>query len=286
MLKRQTSGSVVCPSCGRLVGVQENVCPHCGRTSPGLWGFSRVLQVLGQDVGFVKLIIGSCAVLYLLTLVTNPSGIGTGGPMSMLSPSSSSLFLFGASGAVPVYGFDRWWTILSATWLHGSLLHILFNMLWVRQLAPATARLYGPGRMMLIYLVAGAAGFLLSSTVGAFGGFLPSFLRGASLTIGASASIFGLLGALVYYGRRGGSTALGQQAWTWAVVLFVFGFIMPGIDNFAHLGGFLGGYGMSRVLNPFQPEKVDYLLAALIGLGLTLAAILASVVLGLPLVER
>ena len=286
MLKRQTSGSVVCPSCGRLVGVQENVCPHCGRTSPGLWGFSRVLQVLGQDVGFVKLIIGSCAVLYLLTLVTNPSGIGTGGPMSMLSPSSSSLFLFGASGAVPVYGFDRWWTILSATWLHGSLLHILFNMLWVRQLAPATARLYGPGRMMLIYLVAGAAGFLLSSTVGAFGGFLPSFLRGASLTIGASASIFGLLGALVYYGRRGGSTALGQQAWTWAVVLFVFGFIMPGIDNFAHLGGFLGGYGMSRVLNPFEPEKVDYLLAALIGLGLTLAAILASVVLGLPLVAR
>ena len=286
MLKRQTSGSVVCPSCGRLVGVQENVCPHCGRTSPGLWGFSRVLQVMGQDVGFVKLIIGSCAVLYLLTLVTNPSGIGTGGPMSMLSPSSSSLFLFGASGAVPVYGYNRWWTILSATWLHGSLLHILFNMLWVRQLAPATARLYGPGRMMLIYLVAGAAGFLLSSTVGAFGGFLPSFLRGANLTIGASASIFGLLGALVYYGRRGGSTALGQQAWTWAVVLFVFGFIMPGIDNFAHLGGFLGGYGVSRVLNPFQPEKVDYLLAALIGLGLTLIAILASVVLGLPLVAR
>ncbi len=286
MLKRQTSGSVVCPSCGRLVGVQETVCPHCGRTSPGLWGFSRVLQVLGQDVGFVKLIIGSCAVLYLLTLVTNPSGIGTGGPMSMLSPSSSSLFLFGASGAVPVYGYNRWWTILSATWLHGSLLHILFNMLWVRQLAPATARLYGPGRMMLIYLVSGGAGFLLSSNVGAFGGFLPSFLRGANLTIGASASIFGLLGALVYYGRRGGSTALGQQAWTWAMVLFVFGFIMPGIDNFAHLGGFLGGYGVSRVLNPFQPEKVDYLLAALIGLGLTLAAILASVVLGLPLVAR
>ena len=287
MLKRQTSGSVVCPSCGRLVGVQEDVCPHCGRASPGLWGFSRVLQVLGQDVGFIKLIIGSCAVLYLLTLVTNPSEIGTGGPMSMLSPSSGSLFLFGASGAVPVFGYNRWWTILSASWLHGSLLHILFNMLWVRQLAPATARLYGPGRMMLIYLVSGAAGFLLSSTVGAYGNFLlPPFLRGANLTIGASASIFGLLGALVYYGRRGGSTALGQQAWTWAVVLFVFGFIMPGIDNFAHLGGFLGGYGMSRVLNPLEPEKVDHLLAALIGLVLTLAAILASLVLGLPLVAR
>lgn len=205
----------------------------------------------------------------------------------MLSPSSGSLFLFGASGAVPVFGYNRWWTILSASWLHGSLLHILFNMLWVRQLAPATARLYGPGRMMLIYIVSGAAGFLLSSTVGAYGNFLlPPFLRGANLTIGASASIFGLLGALVYFGRRGGSTALGQQAWTWAVVLFVFGFIMPGIDNFAHLGGFLGGYGMSWVLNPFKPEKVDHLLAALIGLVLTLAAILASLALGLPLVAR
>ena len=55
------------------------------------------------------------------------------------------LFRFGASGAIPVFRFDRWWTIFSAGWLHGGLLHIFFNMLWVRQLAPETAELYGAG---------------------------------------------------------------------------------------------------------------------------------------------
>ena len=282
MLKRQTSGSVVCPSCGRLVGVKEEVCPHCGRAQPGFWGFSRTFQNLSQVMGFTQIIVGGCVVLYILTLADDPSGIQMGGMMSMLQPSGESMYRFGASGAVPVFGYGRWWTVLSASWLHGGLLHILFNMLWVRQLAPATSRLYGPGRMMLIYLGGGAAGFILSSWAGAYLGFLPSFLRGAYLTIGASASIFGLLGALVHYSRRAGGTAIGQQAWTWAIVLGLFGFMMPGVDNFAHLGGFLGGYGLARWLDPLKPEKVDHLVAALVGLALSLAAVIFSVVRGLP----
>ena len=128
MLSRQTSGSVVCPSCGRLVGVQQEKCPHCGRSNPGLWGYTRFFQSLGDDFGFVRLIIGACVVLYVLTLLVKPSAIGMKSLFSMLSPSVEGLFLFGASGAVPVFGYDRWWTVLSASWLHGSLLHILFNM--------------------------------------------------------------------------------------------------------------------------------------------------------------
>jgi len=280
VLNRQTTGSVVCPACGRLVGVQEEACPHCGRPQPGLWGFSRTFQNLSQVIGFNQLIIGACAVIYLLTLAVDPSGIQMRGMLSMLQPSTEGMFLFGASGAVPVFGYGRWWTVLSASWLHGGLLHILFNMLWVRQLAPATSRLYGPGRMMLIYLGGGAAGFVLSSLAGAYLDFLPPFLRGARFTIGASAAIFGLLGALVHYGRRAGGTALGQQAWTWAIVLGFFGFVMPGVDNFAHLGGFLGGYGMARWLDPMKPEKIDHLVAALVGLALSLAAIILSVIQG------
>src|SRR5213592_2285300 len=77
------------------------------------------------------------------------------GLLSMLSPSIQSLFLFGASGAVPVFRFGRWWTVLSAAWLHGGVLHIAFNMMWVRDLAPPTARFYGPGRTVIIYTVSG-----------------------------------------------------------------------------------------------------------------------------------
>ncbi len=140
-----------------LVGVNDATCYNCGRRNPGLWGFGPVLRVLGRDLGFVPFVIGTCIVLYGLTLIFSRGMIGMGGPMSFMAPASPALFLFGASGALPVFGLGRWWTVLSAGWLHGGLLHILFNMMWVRQLAPATAELYGPGRMVIIY-TAGSIG--------------------------------------------------------------------------------------------------------------------------------
>jgi rhomboid protease GluP len=149
-------------------------------------------------------------------------------------------------------------------------------MLWVRQLAPATAELYGPGRMVIIYVSAGVAGFALSSFAGAY---IPGFflLRGGQFTVGASASIFGLLGALVYYGRRGGSSVVGSQAFTYALMLGIFGLIMPGVDNYAHGGGFGGGYLAARLLDPLKPERVDHIAVAVVCLVASLVAIVYSV---------
>jgi len=112
------------------------------------------------------------------------------------------------------------------------------------------------------------------------------FLRGAYFTVGASAPIFGLLGALVFYGRRGGSSLLGRQAVGYAVILFIFGLIVPGIDNYAHAGGFAGGYVSARFLDPLQPERGDHLLVALGCVVLTATSILISVVLGVPVLEN
>ena len=103
------------------------------------------------------------------------------------------------------------------------------------------------------------------------------FLRGAQVTVGASAPIFGLLGAVVYYGRRTGSSLTSSQAWSWALPLFIFGFILPGIDNYAHAGGFGGGYLAGRLLDPLRPERVDHMLAAVICLGLSVLSIVVSV---------
>src|SRR5262245_39761723 len=141
MLKRQRTGSVICTSCGVLVGVNDDRCYNCGRRNPGLWGFAPVLRSLGGDLGFVPLVIGGCIIIFALTLVASQGNIGTRGLFSFMSPSTPALFLFGASGAVPVFGAGRWWTVLSAAWLHASVLHILFNMMAARQLAPATAEL-------------------------------------------------------------------------------------------------------------------------------------------------
>ena len=169
-------------------------------------------------------------------------------------------------------------------WLHGGVLHILFNMLWVRQLGPATAEIYGPGRMVIIYTVAGVVGFLLSSLGGYYLSWMPiPFLRGAYMTVGASASIFGLLGALVYYGRRGGSSIIRSEAMGYALTLGIMGFILPGVDNYAHGGGFLGGYLASMWLDPLKPERMDHLIGAALCLFLTALAIVASVVTAYPL---
>jgi rhomboid protease GluP len=273
---RKKTGSVICPSCGNLVGAQDQECFNCGRRNPGLWGFAPLLRKLGTDLGFVSIVILGCAALYAATLLFDPRRIGMNG-LDILSPSSRSLFVFGASGAIPVFGYGRWWTVLSAAWLHGNLLHILFNMLWVRQLAPATTELYGASRAVIIYTIASITGFLLSSSAGFFFANTP-ILRGAGFTLGASAPIFGLLGALVVYGRRGGSSHISSQAMTYAIILFVFGFVMPNVDNYAHLGGFLGGYGAAHLLNPMRPERISHLLAALVCLALTVLSILASLI--------
>jgi membrane associated rhomboid family serine protease len=273
---RQKWGSVVCPSCGTLVGVNDQQCLTCGRRNPGLWGFGPFLNRLGRDLGFTQFVLGACITLYMLMLIADPNGIGTSGIFNFLAPSDRALFLFGESGAIPVFGYGRWWTVLTAGWLHAGLLHIFFNMMWVRQLAPATSEMYGPSRMIIIYTIAGITGFTASTLARVF---VP-ILGGAGFTVGASAPIFGLLGALVYYGRRTGSSVVGDQAKSWAVTLFIFGFLLRGVDNWAHLGGFVGGYATAKFLDPLRPERVDHLIAALICLAVTAIAIVFSIVYG------
>lgn len=276
MFKRQRSGSTLCTSCGALVGVNDDACYHCGRRNPSLWGFAPVLRALGGDMGFVPFTIGTSTIVYaLMLLYSGGADLENFNPLRMFSPGGQSILAFGASGAVPVFAYGRWWTLLSASWLHGGALHILFNMMWVRQLAPAAADLYGPGRAVIIYVVAGIAGFALSSFAGAY---IPGFflLRGSAYTLGASASIFGLLGALVYYGRRTGSSVVGSQAMSSALMLGVFGLIMPGVDNYAHAGGFAGGYLAARLLDPLKPERVDHIVGALVCLGASVLAIAYS----------
>ena len=206
----------------------------------------------------------------------------TGGIFGFLAPDTAVLYLLGASGGMPVFGFGWWWTVLSAGWLHGSLLHIIFNMMWVRDLGPVVADMYGAGRMVIIYTVAGVSGFLLSSFAFAYLPHLP-FLSGAGLTVGASASVFGFLGALVYYGRRTGSSLVRSEAIRYALILGFFGFVMRGVDNFAHAGGFFGGYLAARVLDPLKPERVDHIVIALICIVATFLAVAASVVTVLPI---
>jgi rhomboid protease GluP len=277
-LKRQTEGSVICTSCGVLVGVNDDRCYNCGRRNPGLWGYGPALRRFGQDLGFVPFVMGATVTLYAVSLLLSRSNLQT-----MMAPDGRILFLLGASGWEPVFLYGRWWTFLTAGWLHGGVLHILFNVLWIRQLGPAVADLYGPARMVILYVLSGAVGFMVTTFVGWYLWWLPWPLTGARLSVGASAPIFGLLGATVYYGRRSGSRIASQTGLQYALLLGVFGLIMPGIDNWAHAGGFGGGYLAGMILDPLKRERVDHMVIAFACLAATLIALAASFVTALPL---
>ena len=281
---RQKTGSVVCASCGSLVGVNDDKCYTCGRRNPGLWGFGPVLRRFGSDLGFTTAIVYGCAIVYtvsLLLTVATGGNLMSGSVFSILGPSDPASFALGASGALPLFQYGRWWTLLSAGWLHGGALHILFNVMWVRQLGPAVGDIYGAARMVIIYTLSSISGFFLSSFL-AYYTAIP-FFSGGWLTLGASAPIFGLLGALVHYGRRGGSSLVGSQALNYAITMGVFGLIMPGIDNSAHLGGFIGGYLASMWLDPLKRERMDHFVGAAVCLLATALAIIVSLATALPM---
>lgn len=278
MFTRQKTGSVVCVGCGSLVGVNDDQCYSCGRRNPGLWGYAPLLRRLGNDFGFLPVVLYGCISLYILSLlltVKDGGDIMGGGLFSILSPGGTATLRLGLSGAYPVFGLGMWWTVLSAGWLHGSALHILFNMMVVRQIGPITADIYGGSRLVIIYVVSSACGFLLSSIAGLVIPGVP-IIGGAPATLGASAAVFGLVGSLMYYGRRGGSSLMTSQLTSWVVSMAIFGLIVPGIDNYAHAGGFAGGYLVGMWLDPLRPQRLSHMVGAIVCLIATVLAILAS----------
>src|SRR5205809_6729111 len=103
---RQKTGSVVCASCGSLVGVNDDKCYTCGRRNPGLWGFGPILRRFGNDLGFVSLVIYGCLLLYGATLVVSMGlgeGLMSGSLLGALGPGTQTLYIFGGSGGIPVF---------------------------------------------------------------------------------------------------------------------------------------------------------------------------------------
>ena len=236
-IMRKRTGAVVCPGCGRLVDVNEPVCPYCGRPSPGMFGYGPALQRLLGGFDLPAAIVTGCAVLYILSLAIDPRHIlAMAGMFDILAPSGNALAVLGMTGGFAMQQ-GRWWTVLTAVFLHGSLLHILFNMVITRQYLPHVVELYGTARAWVIFVIAGIVGFAVSN------------LAAVPYTIGASGAIFGLLAALIVYGRRTRQHAVAQQLWMSAGVMFLFGFVMPSVNNWAHAGGFAGGFVAAEALS-------------------------------------
>src|SRR2546430_6244282 len=243
---RKTSGAILCPSCGRLTTAARRVGRVWGRRTPGRWGFGGGLGWLFRRWNFTNAVTAACVVLYVISLIFDAlAALRPRGFLEVFSPSAEALWALGAAGAIP-WHYGRWWTLFTAIYLHGGLLHILFNVLWIRQLGPAVEEVYGPARLVVIFTVSGVAGFVGSNSLG------------VPFTIRASRSIFRLLRAIVAYGRKRGGVfgrMVLQQYGQWALILFIMGFFMAGVNNWAHAGG-VAGRLPSRP-RPSPPQQCD-----------------------------
>lgn len=247
--------AIICPGCGKLVSNYMDSCPHCGLKQPGKQ--QRVLATLGLNVrSFVKPLIIINVALFILSFVLPvfiPSQVPAGRDLFGLLPSPSyvSLNLLGWADIRLILA-GNWWVLVTAIFLHGGVLHILFNMLWVRDLGPQTEYLFGPHRMLIIFILSGVAGNL----VAVFTPLLFNLLLGTRLAmlpvIGASGAVFGLMGAILAFGKKRGGIfgrQLVRQMGMWALVLIVMGFLLPGVSNAAHIGGFIGGFITGMIMD-------------------------------------
>jgi len=176
------------------------------------------------------------------------------------------------------------WRLLSPVFIHVGLLHVFVNMYSLYAIGPAVERFFGAPRMLVVYLLSGIGGVVLSLAFS------------LNPSVGASGAIFGLLGALgmflFVHRRTFGRAATFQFRQIVLVALLNLGLgLVPGIDNWGHLGGLITGAALTSAFGPSfvpvwgeldQPQLIDRrpwrvswskaVLAALILFALALAA--------------
>jgi rhomboid protease GluP len=266
----QKKSAVLCSSCRQLISAAETACPYCKAAQPTLWGAAPTLQGIFRDLDLTRILSGLCVALYLVSMVLSPETLQNrgGGLFNLLSPGQGPLLMLGLTGG-EAWRCGHVWTVFTANYLHGSVLHILFNLMWLRSLGGMVTELLGPARLFVVFTLSGVGGFLLSNVLWG----MP--------TLGASAGVFGLLGALLVFGKRRGGTLgknLSGQMVGWAVSTLAWGLLFPGINNTAHLGGLAAGALVARFLpsheGRFEGRGVQLLALALA--AITVAAFAAN----------
>jgi len=231
----------------------------------GLW---RIFSLTYDGDWLVKAILTLNIAFYLFSLLVGSRNISTN-PLTLLSPDPMDLMRLGATGTIPIRA-GRFWSLVSASYLHGGIIHIFFNLMALRQIAPMVIQEYGASRMFIIYTLGGVFGFWLS------------YLVGVPFTIGASAAVCGLIGSLLYFGKSRGGTygaAVYREVSGWVVGLILFGLVVPGINNWGHGGGIIGGILLGALLGYEERRRETFthrVLAMLCGVGTILILVWAA----------
>jgi len=276
----QRETGVSCSNCGRPICHECMIsapvgfrCPECVKEQNVRGSRAKVVTrgqirsrwgagggVMSGGAPVTKVLIGINVALFLAELLFGAVGMMGGG---------STRVLVDMGALVPAFvGVNHeYWRLFTAMFLHGSLLHIAFNMYALYIGGSYLEMIAGKGKYLAVYVVAGVAGnvavYLLAAPI--------------SVTIGASTAIFGIFGALFIYSLHNRDSAVGRALSSMGTVILinlVITFVVPGISWQGHVGGLIGGvlavealtwFGQRDLRSPFGPRDAA-LLAAIVAL--------------------
>lgn len=222
----------MCPHCRAFIDPKAKFCPYCENevgvsfrqtaqpSEPALRG----LVPQSHFTTFILLAINFGLFVVMLVLSKQL------GWEDFMSIHGGVLDVFGAKERVAIVVYDQWWRLVTAGFLHAGILHILMNSWVLFGLGAQVEHVFGTSRYLVIYL--------LSS----IGGFFVSLQWTPAPSVGASAALSGLIGAMMAFARRTGQDFIWSFYLRWMIIIAVLGLVVSGIDNAAHFGGFVTGF--------------------------------------------
>jgi rhomboid protease GluP len=225
----------MCPNCRAFITTSDKVCPYCeiklqapaaARRAP-----AEILGGLIPHARFTTIVIllinaGFYLAEELPGLISGPGARGL--PLSLAGAKIG-----------PYIQEGQWWRLLTAGFLHGGILHLLMNSWVLFDLGAAVEESYGTSRYLVFYFVSTITGFYASYLWHPLGN-----------SVGSSAGIFGLLGAMIALGVRDKSSygaAIRAHYLQWGIYALILSALFPATDNAAHVGGVTGGFLMAYI---------------------------------------
>lgn len=230
----------MCPHCRAFITTSDRVCPYCHETvGPRAIDRRDPGAILGGFIPHARFITVMILLInFGLYIATTLYSMRSGNGQAISGIDGRTLFLFGAKHRQMIFA-GQWWRLITAGFLHGGLMHILMNSWVLFDLGAQIEQVYGANRLIVFYFLS------------TFFGFLASTWWSPALSVGASAGLFGLIGAMIALGARHRSslgTAIRGLYLRWAVYGLLFG-LLPifQVDNAAHIGGLAAGFGVAYI---------------------------------------
>lgn len=260
----------MCRNCGALVGANETTCSLCGATKDLPSAAQPQTLPQGYDHETVRFARAILTRPYIFTIVFIVANIFVFFLTMQAGAEQNPLVLvrYGAKLNALIDEQNQWWRFVTPIFLHGGVAHLLMNMygLWV--IGPYVERLYGSAKFVFFWVVTGIAGVVASylsvqpgmHSRGALGRFL--FKAGDSISVGASGALFGLIGVLFVFGIKfrhelpeGFKRAFGTGMLPTILLNIFIGYMIPVIDNAAHMGGLAMGALLALVVGYKRPGE-------------------------------